>query len=75
MDTTSSRDGSVAAKPLPPLRDDQDVNYYVIVPYTTFAAAEWAMGHIGVNFDCHVISAAAVDQDAPVLSSVKGESE
>lgn len=38
------------------LRDDQDVdvNYYVLVPFTTVDAAEWAAGHIGTNFDCHV---------------------
>ena len=49
---------------------DSDVNYYVIVPFTTAAAAEWAMGEIGMKFDCHVISAAAVDQNAPLVATL-----
>jgi hypothetical protein len=59
----------------PNLSDEQDVDvfFYVIVPFTTVDAAEWAAGHIGCNFDCHVISAAAVDQDAPLLFSLVGD--
>ena len=52
---------------------DVDVNYYVLVPFTTFAAAHWATGHIGTSFDCHIVSRAAVDQDAPVLAEVVGD--
>ncbi len=51
------------------LRDEQDVevNYYVLVPFTTAEAALWAAGRIEEWFDCHVIGRAAVDQDAPLV--------
>lgn len=49
---------------------DSDVNFYVIVPFTTVAAAEWAAGEVGCLFDCHVISAASVDPSALVVASV-----
>lgn len=47
---------------------DVDVNYYVLVPFTTHAAAEWGAGQISTYFDCHVVSRAAVDQNAAVVT-------
>jgi hypothetical protein len=46
---------------------DVEVNYYVLVPFTTSAAALWAAGYIGERFDCHVVGRAAVDQDALIV--------
>lgn len=54
---------------------DETPNYYVIVPFQTMAAAEWASGHIGCQFDCHVISAHSIDPDALILSSVVIETD
>lgn len=57
---------------------DVDVNYYVLVPFTTSAAAEWAAGEIEahIDLDCHVVGAAAVDQNAlTTVPSVGGESQ
>ena len=55
-----------------PLRDAErdlnyrEVNYYVVVPFTTLQAAEWAWGEIDPEFDCFVIGAAAVERDTPL---------
>ncbi len=55
------------------LRDvqDVDVNYYVLVPFTTAAGAGWAANLIAEKFDCHVVGVVAVDQDAIVVADVK----
>lgn len=46
---------------------DVDVNYYVLVPFTTADAALWAAGRIEAMFDCLVVGRAAVSQDALVV--------
>lgn len=58
---------------LPTLAETQDgeVNYYVLVPFTTFDGAMWGAGHVSSKFDCHVVGIAAVDQRA--LDYTKGE--
>lgn len=47
-----------------PLSEVQDVevNYYVLVPFTTLEGALLGAGHIAPGLDCHIVSAAAVDQ-------------
>lgn len=47
------------------LREAQEpeVNYYVLVPFTSMEGALWGAGHVATHFDCHVVSSAAVDQD------------
>lgn len=51
---------------LPTLAETQDdeVNFYVLVPFTTVEGALWGAGHVATHFDCHVVSIAAVDQNA-----------
>lgn len=53
------------------LRDvqDVDVNYYVLVPFTTVDACEWFTNVVAPSFDCHIVSRAAVDQDAPLAAA------
>lgn len=47
---------------------DVDINYYVLVPFTTCAAAEWAAENIytTLGLDCHVIARPPVNQAALV---------
>jgi hypothetical protein len=59
-----------------PLRDvqDVDVNFYVLVPFTTLRAAEWAASRIAraqIGFDCHIVDRVAVDQSARVLTDLR----
>jgi hypothetical protein len=48
---------------------DVDVNYYILVPFTTAQAALWAADRI--EFDTHVVGRAAVDQDTPLVKEVE----
>ena len=46
-------------------------NYYVLIPFQTARVALSAAEDIGKTFDCCVVSRAAVDQDAPLVTEPK----
>jgi hypothetical protein len=43
---------------------DEEVNYYVLVPFSTVDACEWFIGYVAESFDCHIVSRTSVDQNA-----------